>query len=217
MKKERTMKRIIIILAAFIAVLPVSGQLKIDRHLPFSGKEAVTLKIEISDSIQITAWDKNEVWVTASITINDNKDNEAYETSFEEVGKTLIVRAGFRKDYFKGRKMNCVESEIAWQVFVPRRVPVSAESINADFTVTGDTGPLNIKSISGFIDLAVPENRSARLDLSTVSGTIYTDHKFSSEISVEDAMPHVQKQMNSGGDQLKLETISGDIFFRKSK
>lgn len=211
------MKKIITILSAFLVILTVNAQMKIDRHLPFSGKEAVSLKIEISDSVLIETWDKNEVWVRASVNINDNKDNDAYETSFDEGGKTLVVRAGFKKDYFRGRKMNCVESEIAWQVFVPRNVAVSAESINADFTVTGNTGPLKIKSISGFIDLAVPENRSASLDFSTISGTIYTDHKFSSEISVKNVMAHVQNQLNSGGEQIKLETISGDIFFRKLK
>ncbi len=211
------MKRIIIILTAFLAIMPLNAQLKIDRHLPFSGKEAVSLKIEISDSVIIQTWDKNEVWVTASVNINDNRDNDAYETSFDESGKTLAVRAGFKKDFFRGRKMNCVESEIAWQVFVPQRISVSAESINADFTVTGDTGPLKIKSISGFIDLAVPENRSASLDFSTISGTIYTDHRLSSEASGKNVMAHVQNRLNSGGEQIKLETISGDIFFRKSE
>ena len=211
------MKRIIIILTAFLAILPLNAQLKIDRHLPFSEKEAVNLKIEISDSVLIETWDKNEVWVRASVNINENKDNDAYETSFDESGKTLVVTAGFKENYFKGRKNNCIESEIAWQVFVPRNIPVAAESINADFTVTGNTGPLKIKSISGFIDLAVPESRSASLDFSTISGTIYTDHKFSSKISVKNVMAHVQNQLNSGGEQIKLETISGDIFFRKSK
>ena len=211
------MKKIIIILTAFLAIFPVNAQMKIDRHLPFSGKEAVNLKIEISDSVLIETWDKNEVWVRASVNINDNKDNDAYETSFDEGGKTLAVRAGFKKDYFKGRKFNCVESEISWQVFVPRNVEVFAESINADFTVTGDTGPLKIKSISGFIDLAVPENRSASLDFSTISGTIYTDHRLSSTISEKNVMAHVQNRLNSGGETIKLETISGDIFFRKSE
>jgi hypothetical protein len=211
------MKRIIIILTAFLAILPLNAQLKIDRHLPFSGKEAVSLKIEISDSVQISTWDKNEVWVTASVNINDNKDNDAYETSFDEGGKTLVVRAGFKENYFKGRKNNCIESEITWQVFVPGKVPIYAESINADFTVTGDTGPLKIKSISGFIDLAVPEKRSASLDFSTISGTIYTDHSLSSGISEENAMAHIKNQLNNGGEQIKLETISGDIFFRKSE
>ena len=211
------MKRIIIILSALLAIIPVNAQMKIDRHLPFSGKEAVSLKIEISDSVQIKTWDKNEVWVTALVNINDNKDNDAYETSFDEGGKTLVVRAGFKENYFKGRKNNCIESEITWQVFVPRNVAVSAESINADFTVTGDTGPLKIKSISGFIDLAVPESRSASLDFSTISGTIYSDHSFSSEMSAKNVMAHVQNRLNSGGEQIKLETISGDIFFRKSE
>jgi hypothetical protein len=211
------MKRIIIILTAILAILPLNAQMKIDRHLPFSGKEAVSLKIDISDSVQISTWDKNEVWVTASVNINDNKDNDAYETSFDESGKTLVVKAGFKENYFKGRKNNCIESEIAWQVFVPRNVAVSAESINADFTVTGNTGPLKIKSISGFIDLAVPASRSANLDFSTISGTIYTDHSLSQEISAKNVMAHVQNRLNNGGEQIKLETISGDIFFRKSK
>lgn len=211
------MKRIIIILSALLALLPANGQLKIDRHLSFTGKEAVKLDIQISDSIQIKTWDKNEVWVTASVNINENKDNEAYETKFDESGKILYVKAEFRENYFKNKGNNCIKSEIYWQVYVPRMVPVTAESINADFTVTGDTGPLKIKSISGFIDLAVPENRSASLDFSTISGTIYSNHSFTAEADRENVMAHIHDKLNSGGEQIKLETISGDIFFRKAK
>ncbi len=211
------MKRILMIFSSLLLIASANAQLKIEKHLPFSGKESVKLNIQISDSIKVQTWDRNEVYVNGSVNINDNKDNDAYETSFDESGKTIIVNAGFKENYFKGKKNCCNESDIYWEVFVPANASLSIESINADITITGETGPLNIKSISGFIDLAFSERKSADLDFSTISGTIYTDHLLAAGRSGKDAFPHVDNRLNNGGGLIRLETISGDIFFRRSR
>ncbi len=209
------MKRIQYILFLSLLAASLNAQVKIDKHLDFSGKNRIMLDIQISDSIRVLTWTKNEVYVTASININDNKDNDAYSTSFREDGTTVEIDARFKDDYFQDRKNNHVESEINWVVYMPERADLTIETINADITITGKTGPLSIKSISGFIDVTVPENRNASLDLLTISGTMYTNHLLTSLDSRSGIPSRIKNNLNSGGEKIKLETISGDIFFRK--
>jgi hypothetical protein len=211
------MKRIILICIAFLFIASVNAQVKIEKHLDFTGKESVVLNIQISDSIKVQTWNKNEVYANATISINGNKDNDAYEVLYNETGNTVIVNAGFKKDYFKNRENCCIESDISWQIFVPEKASLSIESINADITITGETGPTDVKSISGFIDLSVPQRRPADLDFSTISGTVYSNLLMITGTHRDGMFSHIKDKLNNGGGLIRLETISGDIFFRKSE
>ena len=75
---------------------------------------------------------------------------------------------------------------------------------------------MNVKSISGYIDLAVPSDKQADIDFSTISGTMYSNHKLALNKSHSGVPSKINEKLNNGGDPIKLETISGDIFFRKS-
>lgn len=209
------MKKLIYIIAINIICLGASGQMKIEKHIDFAGKKNAEFDIQISDSINVHTWNKNEVYVLGSVNINENKDNEAYRTSFEESGDKVIVKAKFDDNYFKGKDNCCNKSEISWTVYVPEKANIKVESINADITVAGNTGSLNLKTISGFIDLTYAENKAADLEFSTISGTVYTNHSLTALNSKSGMPSHMKYHLNNGGDMVKLETISGDIFFRK--
>ena len=205
-----------ILVVLWLCICPLQAQQIIEKHIVFSGKDALTLKIQIADSIKIQTWNKNEVYVKASVNINENKDNDAYLTSFDDSGNNVIVEAKFKDNYFKGRKNCCNESDIYWQIFIPENTRFSVETINADVTITGQTKEMKVKSISGYIDLAVPANKQADLDFSTISGRMYSNHDLA-PTKMHSGIPlKISEKLNSGGDLIKLETISGDIFFRKS-
>lgn len=210
------MKISTILVVFWLCLAPLQAQQIIEKHLDFTGKESLKLNIQIADSIDIQTWNKNEVYIKASVNINDNKDNEAYETTFNTSGKTLSVDAKFKENYFKGKKNCCNESVIYWTITLPEKTRFSVESINADITITGQTKEMNVKSISGYIDLAVPANKQADLDFSTISGRMYSNHELSLK-ELHSGIPlEINEKLNNGGDHIKLETISGDIFFRKS-
>jgi DUF4097 and DUF4098 domain-containing protein YvlB len=187
----------------------------IEKHIDFSGKEALSLNIKIADSINIQTWNKNEVYVKASVNINENKDNEAYFTSFDEAGNTVTVNANFKDKYFKGRNNCCNETDIYWQIYMPEKTNISIETINANITITGQTREMRVKSISGYIDLAVPANKHADLDFSTISGRMYSNHELALSKMHSGIPLKISEKLNNGGDPIRLETISGDIFFRK--
>jgi hypothetical protein len=210
------MKKYAILVVLWLCFSTIQAQQKIEKHIDFSGKESVVLNIQIADSITIHTWDKNEVFVTASVNINENKDNEAYMTSFDEKGNTVIVTAKFKDQYFKGRNNCCNETDIYWQVYIPAKTGFSIETINANITIDGQTEQMKVKSISGYIDLSSPANMKADIDFSTISGMIYTNHELSLEKMHTGIPVKISDKLNSGGVPVKLETISGDIFFRKS-
>lgn len=209
------MKPLKLSVVLLLVMCQVNAQKIIEKHFDYSGKQSLSLNIQISDSIKVQTWNKNEVYITGSVNINDNKDNEAYEVRFDDSGKTLAMKASFKEDYFKGKKNCCNESEINWVVFMPESAVLSVESINADITITGKTGSVIAKSISGFIDLTIPDSRSASLDFSTISGTVYSNHLLTSTDTHSGIPSKIRYKLNNGGESIKLETISGDIFFRK--
>ncbi len=210
------MKTGTILVVVWLCFGTIQAQQIIEKHIDFSGKESLSLKIQIADSINLQTWNKNEVYIKASVNINENKDNEAYITSFDETGKTVVVDAHFKDKYFKGKNNCCNNTDIYWQIFMPEKTKFSVETINANVTITGQTKEMNIKSISGSIDLAVPANKQADIDFSTISGSMYSNHVLALNKMHSGIPLKITEKLNNGGDPIKLETISGDIFFRKS-
>jgi hypothetical protein len=211
------MKRITILVVVLLCCVSMEAQQIIEKHMNFSGKESVSLKIQIADSIKIQTWNKNEVYVKASVNVNDNKDNEAYQTSFDESGNQVAVNANFREKYFKGKKNCCNETDIYWEVFIPDNAKLLVETIDGNVTITGRTKEMKVKSISGYIDLSEPSNKQADLDFSTISGSMYSNHAISMDKKHSSIPMKIQQKLNNGGDLIRLETISGDIFFRKAE
>lgn len=211
------MKNIFLLLSLWVIVSPLTAQKSIDKHIGFSGKESLALNIQIADSIAIHTWNKQEVYVKASVNINDNQDNEAYLISFVEAGQVLTIKANFEERYFKGRNNCCMESTILWELFIPENTALSVETIDGNIIIEGMTGEIKAKSISGFIDWKVLPGHNADLELKTITGTFYSDLDLGTHPSAASFPPKISHKMNNGGELVRLETISGDIFCRKSK
>jgi hypothetical protein len=210
------MKKLTILIIVCLFCVQLRAQQIVEKHIDFSGKDAVTLNIRIADSINILTWNKNEIYIKASINVNENKDNEAYSTSFKESGKTVVVDANFRENYFKGKKNCCNNTNIYWQVILPEKTRFSVETINANVTVNGKTRDLDVKSISGDIDVSEPAGKAAAIKFSTISGSIYSNHDLNPEKHSTGLPVVISDRLGTGGDRINLETISGNIFFRKS-
>jgi hypothetical protein len=211
------MKRSAILIAAWLCLTSANAQLRTEKHIDFSGKESVELNIQIADSITIRTWDKNEIYATASVNVNDNKDNDAYQISFGESGKTAEIKASFKKDFWEDKKNNCcTRSDIRWKIYIPAETEFSVETINGDIIIAGKTSAMKVNTISGFIDLAVPASKNADLEFSTITGTVFTNHTLSANSKPSGHSSDFRQKLNNGGPLIKLATISGDIFFRKA-
>src|SRR5258708_12484982 len=97
---------------------------------------------------------------------------------FGETGNTINVTA--KLEYKSTDSCNCccnVRSEIFHEVYIPENADFSVETINGNIIITGNTAEIRAKSISGFIDLAVPPQRKARLNIRTITRPLYRNIK----------------------------------------
>ncbi len=203
----------IIVVCAFL--LPVKAQKIIEKHLDYSNGKSIVMDLSIADSIIIHTWNKKEVYAKASVNINDNADNDAYLTSFDNNADQVNISAEFKKGYFSGRN-NCMRSDIYWNVYIPENTDFSVKTINGNIIIDGNTAAIESHSISGFVDVTVPPGKKADLEMKTVTGTIYSNYDFEQK-SRGYVSSRVAGNMNGGGEDVDLASVSGDIFFRVRK
>lgn len=204
-----------IIIAVISCIMPkIQAQRIVEKSFNFNNKRMVVLDLQIIDSIDIQTWNKSELYVYGTINVNDNKDNEIYQTSFSEAGDRIDVQAKFDEDYFKGKNHN-VETEIAWKVMLPETAELSVKTINGNIIIKGKTTSVKAHTISGFIDMGLPADKKADLDLKTITGNIYTDLNLPEAVNKREMELRISQKLNGGGVPINLETISGDIFLRK--
>ena len=92
-------------------------------------------------------------------------------------------------------------------------------NIDIDFNGLNKDKPLSIASVSGEIDINLPANAAVDLEMSTISGKMYSDFEFPDD---KNKMKRVggstfNAQLNGGGVNLKINTVSGNIYLRKQK
>jgi DUF4097 and DUF4098 domain-containing protein YvlB len=148
----------------------------------------------VSGSIKITGWDREEIQVTGSL------GEDVEELLFDVDGRSATVRVKVPKGI--GRKK--IRSEIS--VSVPRRCSVRAEGVSAGIELDQIDGEnVDLETVSGSVDV-----RGARGDIeaSSVSG----------QVTVAGATREVEASSVSGDVEVsgtpslvRAESVSGDL------
>jgi len=212
------MKKIFILICMIMFFRQIHAQTIVEKHLSFSQKNSVVLNIQIADSIRIIPWNQNEVYVWASVNINNNKDNDKYLWTFNESGTRIEIGAKYADKQFWSRSSDnccCCESEIYCEVHIPENADISVESISGNLIISGKTSNVKAKTISGFIDMTVSPDRKADLEFKTITGTVYTNIDMNPGNEHKSGISNFTGSINGGGNPISLETISGDIYLRK--
>jgi hypothetical protein len=248
------MKNSLLIAVVLAAAIPVRAQKVIEKHFDLSGSGFVSMNFQISDSIRIVTWKKNEVYVKSTIDVNDNKNNDDYKETFDESSSTINITAKLETNcngYHTHRRSsesshrssdsshrsadsshrsadndndnNCCcccncETYIYHEIYIPENTDFSVETINGNIVISGNTAEIRAKSISGYIDLTMAPEKPAAIRMRTISGTMYSNFDLGgiNGRSRQVGGRTLDAQINgSGGKAVDLETISGDIFFRK--
>ena len=217
------MKNITYSLLLLLLQIGAHAQKIVEKHTEVSPGTFISMDFQISDSIRIITWNKPDFYVKSSINVNDNKNNDDYIIDVSSSGTHVNLRG---KLDFKGKNnrncenccCNCT-TEIFHEVYIPENADFSVETINGNIIITGKTAEVRAHSISGYIDFAVAADRKADLKLSTITGTMFSNVDLNEGAR---KMHHVgggslTAQLNGGGGKsIDLQTISGNIFFRKA-
>lgn len=104
--------------------------------------------------------------------------------------------------------------------------PVVANTTAGDVKVVysslDQAKPSAISVISGTIDVTLPANAKANLNMRSITGEMYTDFDLGQKTS-KDGLPKVggghtiDATANGGGVEIQLKTISSNIYLRKQK
>jgi hypothetical protein len=97
--------------------------------------------------------------------------------------------------------------------------PVNAHSVSGDVKLNGLSGnAVEAVSVSGDVDLSWPPAQAAELSLKSISGEVYADPAVTFSNLKQRSYVGYQLRGSYGsgsGPLVKLESVSGDVFFRK--
>lgn len=217
------MKKYVLAAILMVATLGTAfSQKVIKKQVEVTGKK-MEMKFDFADSIRIEAWNKNTVELEVSVNIDNNRFNEYYklnENSFSG-DIDLVEKIDFEAiKKIKGTGNNCnFDKMIRYKLKVPANLEFSLKTISGQVEMIGTLGKMSVNSISGFIDYAIPTSMKMRINLSTITGDVYSNLKFDNKPEKEVSWVGTKRQLtlNGGTQPIKLETVSGNIYLRKSK
>lgn len=100
----------------------------------------------------------------------------------------------------------------------PLTVNSSTGHIKVVFSKVNQKSPISIRVASGEIDVTIPANTKADLDINA-RGTLYTNLDIKQEkkegLSYSGGGSRIKQKLNNGGVKIKLSTSIGDIYLRK--
>ncbi|MBC8487990.1 MAG: hypothetical protein H8D45_18320, partial [Bacteroidetes bacterium] len=150
------MKTLTIILTLSFFSIQLSAQRIVEESMPVSSNQEIRLDFDFADDIFIKAWDKSEVYVKATVNINEGKDNNKFKfisrkgfgyisikSEIEDLNKlstncrTIIIKNGDTTIINgMGAQIN-----LTFEVFMPPDVELALETINGNIEIKGLTGP----------------------------------------------------------------------------
>lgn len=232
------MKNTLLLLFIFLVATPLFAQKIITKTLPLAADQAVHLNLKFGDNIQVRYWDKSDVSVRIAATINNGKLDDALRVETASNAQAVSVTTDFDQELMKqGKSEDCPGSRSNWQtnkngvsysvcstinyeIFLPRKAALRIETINGNIDIQGAASPVWAKSISGFVDLSWAGTKGATVAMKTITGEVYSDLAidFKNKREKHPIVGYLlEGTVLSGGPEVRLESISNDIFLRKEK
>ena len=100
----------------------------------------------------------------------------------------------------------------------PLVISTISGSVNVTFTELSKDKSISIASVSGEVDVTLPAKTGFNLEMGVVSGNMYSDFDFpaSNNDMRRVGGGNIRAQINGGGVDVKLHSVSGNIYLRKS-
>lgn len=215
--------------------MDINAQRIVEKTIPATKNKRIELDFQFADDIVINGWEKDEVYVKATVNINDGEDNDKFEFDVFEGSSFMKIESeieDLKKISKKGYRIiidgddtiikNDCHTQMAldFEVFIPANSELVIETISGNIDILGLENEMDVKTISGDIDLHVDEKIKADLSMSTISGSLYSnlDVNFNNRhANMYHVGGNVNAELNGGGIDIELETISGNIYLRKAE
>ncbi|MEJ0032736.1 MAG: hypothetical protein WDO15_21305 [Bacteroidota bacterium] len=79
--------------AALLIVVVVAGaQTKINKTIPVTKGQSIRFKFDYPSPVKISTWDKNEILITGTVSINNGEHDDHFELNVNNSSNTVYVR-----------------------------------------------------------------------------------------------------------------------------
>ncbi|WP_375418674.1 hypothetical protein [uncultured Hymenobacter sp.] len=240
------MKRLFLhFLLVLLAAYPLAAQQVIERQEKLAAGQRVFLNLRPADHIRVRAGQPGAMSFKATVSINQNKLNEAFVLDVSRTGDELLVKADIDREKLRttppgdcpdgqgsywgeswtnddgraaGQRRHGICVAIDYEVAVPPGTELRISTISGSISLMGLRGAIQAKSISGDVDLSWPPAQQADLALKTISGEVYADPAVA--LLNRRERPIVGYEVRGtwrggGGPAVRLESISGNVYFRQ--
>ena len=224
-----------------------SAQKIIEKTAKLAAGQRVFLNLKQASSIRVRAGASGLMTLKATVSINQNRLNDALRLNVELADNELMVASTLDYDLLRdapsgdcptggayygdgyisygrngARDRDAVRACVVvdYDISLPADVVLRVSTLSGNIVIVGLTGPIEAKSLSGFVDVAWPATQGAELALKTITGEVYTDQDiaFSAEPKKNPIVGYqLRGTLRDSGPLVKLESISNDVFFRKRK
>src|SRR3989337_1959168 len=86
------MKSIALLLVAMITAGSITAQTIIDKTIPVSSGQHVTLHFDYPELVRVSTWEKSEISIHCSVSINQGENDDAFELLTATEGKVVSIR-----------------------------------------------------------------------------------------------------------------------------
>lgn len=173
-----------------LAVTPENGGLRIEKASRKSIKYTIRLPREVAILYQQTNWQ------TANLTVTNMDGDLEVRTNNGSIDLSNVTG------------------------------PVVANTTNGEIKIVysslSQEKPTAISTINGAVDITLPANTKANMKLRSINGEMYTDFDLGVK-NTKDGMSkvgggnNIEGTTNGGGVEMKLNTITSNIYIRKQK
>jgi len=176
--------------------------------------------------------DKNENSFSV-LKMSQNARNKSYKFMVPDKAKLMIndIHADVNTTYlinnYKGEvEINALNSQINMEnVSGPVVANATNGNVEIEFTKVTPEKPNSILSVNGYVDVTLPQETKADLQLHTMNGEAYTDWEIDVDKEATNAMPvvanmnmfNIEGTINGGGIPISIQSVNGDIYLRKKK
>jgi hypothetical protein len=88
----RTQFTRLIVLVALALPLASMAQTAINKTLPVQSGQSILMHFDYPELIKVSTWDKNEILITGSVSINSGENDDAFELITSTSGNTISIR-----------------------------------------------------------------------------------------------------------------------------
>lgn len=169
----------------------------------------------------------------AVLKMSKNAKNKSYKFIIPNKAKLMIndIHAEVNTNYiisdFNGEmEINALNSSIEMKrISGPVVANATNGNVEIEFNKLTPNMPNSILSVNGFVDVTLPKETKADLQLHTVNGEAYTDWEIDVEQDASVSMPvvanmnmfNIEGTINGGGIPIEIQSVNGDIYLRKKK